>query len=317
MHKLAVAGFEGDFLCFADPYVEGPVPRTASPEEFVRVRARYLEENCGVNNAFESLHASYADLELAKEYESVDIWLEHDSYDQLILARLLDFFSDRSKRPARLRFISVTHFPGVERFIGIGQLPAEALRVLWNDFKGVDETQLLLGKQAWHAITSPTPEALLDLVRTDTPEVPTMSGALARHLRELPSSRNGLSLTQQLTLRILAEKNAMSAPRLFGWYTNHYEPLPFMGDTGYWNMLRGLANTEQPALRIHEGTQLPKEWNRHWHVELSPFGENLIRDKADWLRSNTVERWVGGVRIDSRNRFNWRFDEEQGKVRES
>ena len=312
-----VAGFEGDFLWFADPYVEGPVPRTSSLEEFVRVRAKYLEACCGVKDAFKDLNASYEDLERAREYESVNIWLEHDSYDQLILAKLLDFFSDPSNRPARLRLISVTHFPGVERFNGIGQLPAEALRVLWSDFQDVDETQLELGKQAWLAITSPTPEVLLDLVNTGTPALPAMGKALARHLRELPSSTNGLSLTERLTLQILAAKGDMNAPRLFGWYGNHYEPLPFMGDTGYWNVLRGLANTEAPALRIRERTDVPQEWNRHWHVELLPFGESLIRNEADWLESNTVERWVGGVRIDSRNRLNWRFDEERGRVIEA
>jgi hypothetical protein len=55
-----------------------------------------------------------------------------------------------------------------------------------------------------------------------------MAKALARHLQELPSCSNGLRLTEELTLRLLGEKGAMNAPRLFGWYTNHYEPLPFM-----------------------------------------------------------------------------------------
>lgn len=314
MHKLAVAGFVGDFLWFADPYIEGPVPRTASLEEFVRIRAKYLEEECLEQNAFEGLYASYQDLEKAREYPLVNIWMEHDSYDQLILAKLLDFFSDPAKRPSRLRLISVTHFPGVERFNGIGHLPPEALRVLWNDFEDVDEPRLLLGKQAWHAITSPTPEALIDLVKTQTPALPTMSRALARHLRQLPSLENGLSLTEHLTLQILGEKGRMNAARLFGWYTNHYEPLPFMGDSGYWAVLHGLANNRNPALKIEERGDMPKEWNRHWQVELLPFGENLLRNKADWLKANAVARWVGGVRIDSRQVTNWRFDNDGGTV---
>ncbi len=314
MHKLAVAGFEGDFLWFADPYIEGPVPRTASLEEFVRLRAKYLEEECLEQNAFERLYASYQDLEQAREYPLVNIWLEHDSYDQLILAKLLDFFSDPSKRPPRLRLISVTHFPGVERFNGLGHLPPEALRVLWEDFEDVDERQLALGKRAWQAITSPTPEALVDLVKTKTPALPTMSRALARHLRELPSSENGLSLTEYLTLRILAEKGPMNAPRLFGWYTNHYEPLVFMGDSGYWAVLRGLADARNPALSIEERADMPKEWNKHWHLELLPFGEDLLRNNADWLKTNPVERWVGGVRINSRQATNWRFDNDRGVV---
>jgi hypothetical protein len=283
-------------------------------EEFVRIRAKYLEEECLEQNAFEGLYASYQNLEQAREYPLVNIWMEHDSYDQLVLAKLLDFFSDPSKRPPRLRLICVTHFPGVERFNGIGQLPPEALRVLWNDFADVDEPRLRLGRLAWHAITSPTPEALIDLVNTKTPALPTMGRALARHLRQLPSVKNGLSLTEQLTLQILSEKGLMSAPRLFGSYTNHYEPLPFMGDSGYWTVLLGLANTENPALKIDERSDLPKEWNKHWQVALLPFGEDLLRNKADWLKANAVERWVGGVRITSTQATNWRFDNERGIV---
>ena len=226
MHKLAAAGFEGDFLWFADPYCQGPVPRTDSLEQFVRIRARYLEDAHEAHDAFDRLYESYRDLERTREYELVTIWMEHDSYDQLVLAKLLELFSDPARRPARLQLISVTHFPGVERFIGIGQLPPEALRALWNDFEDVSERQLALGTETWAALTASSPEALLDLVKTGTPALPTMAKALGRHLGELPSTRNGLSLTEELTLRILLDKGPMNAPRLFGWYTNHYEPLP-------------------------------------------------------------------------------------------
>ena len=314
MHKLAAAGFEGDFLWFADPYVQGPVPRAPTLEAFVRIRANYLEEQHAAVDAFGKLLESYRDLDKARDYEAVNIWMEHDSYDQLVLAKLLDFFSDPAKRPGRLRLITVTHYPGVERFIGIGQLPAEALRILWNDFDDVNERQLVLGQSAWTALTAPTPEELLELVNTGTRALPTMGRALARHLRELPSTKNGLSLTEALTLRILRDKGPMNAARLFGWYTNHYEPLPFLGDAGYWAVLRGLARAKEPAARVDERDDAPKEGHRHWHVELTPFGERLLENDADWLRANEVERWVGGVRIDSRAPTSWRFNDDRGAV---
>jgi hypothetical protein len=123
---------------------------------------------------------------------------------------------------------------------------------------------------------------------------------------------NGLSLTEQLTLQILAEQGSMNAARLFGWYTNRYEPLPFLGDSGYWVVLLGLANAATPALKIDKRSDVPPEWNRHWHVELLPLGRDLLAHKADWLKTNMVERWVGGVRIDSRQAVNWRFDTGAG-----
>jgi hypothetical protein len=114
MYDLVLCGFSGDFPSFADPYVEGPVPQTQSLEEFVRIRADYLEQDR------EACFRSYLDLERACDYAVVHIWMEHDSYDQLILARLLYFFSNASARPKRLRMINITHFPGFERFIGLG-----------------------------------------------------------------------------------------------------------------------------------------------------------------------------------------------------
>jgi len=42
---MVVAGFSGDFLVFADPYVHGPVPETQSLAEFIEVRAAYVSSD--------------------------------------------------------------------------------------------------------------------------------------------------------------------------------------------------------------------------------------------------------------------------------
>jgi hypothetical protein len=256
------------------------------------------------------LYTMYEDLEQASQYPVVALWNEYDAFDQLILAKLLAFFSDPAKRPERLQFINTTHFPGVQIFNGIGQLPAEALRVLWNDFRDVSEPELQAGKEAWDAITSATPEALLKFVSADTPVLPIMRRALRRHLQELPSVNNGLGQSEQVTLRILADKGPMNAARLFGWFQNHYDPLPGMGDAGYWKYLRGLSDALEPALKFDSRGESPKEW----HIELLPFGIQLMNNHADWLVQNHVQRWVGGVFIDSRAETHWRLDDARSAV---
>lgn len=308
MHKLAIAGFNGDFLWFGDPYIYGPVPQTKSREELVRIRSESIDV------PFQELLTMYEELDQSTNYPVVALWFEYDAFDQLILAKLLDFFSDPSKRPKRLRFISTTRFPGVQIFSGIGQLPAEAMRVLWNDFRDVEEGELQAGKEAWRAITSATPEQLLEFVSLDTSVLPTMRRALRRQLQELPSLNNGLGLSEQVTLRILAEKGPMNAARLFGWFQNHYDPLPGMGDSFFWKLLRGLADVAEPAIRIDERADMPKEWNKHWDVELLPFGLKLLKNTADWLTQNHVRRWVGGVFIDSRAEAQWRFNDVRNAV---
>jgi hypothetical protein len=42
MYDLALAGFGGDFLSFANPYVEGPVPQTQSRSRAFSSRRRWL-----------------------------------------------------------------------------------------------------------------------------------------------------------------------------------------------------------------------------------------------------------------------------------
>lgn len=296
-HTLAIAGFSGDFLPFYDPYVHGPVPSTDSLDEFLHIRASYISSDLhpSYEEVIEDLRQQYAALEQARDYDAVYIWLEHDSYDQLILAKLLDFFSDAEHRPANLKLISVTHYPGVKIFNGIGQLPPEALRVLWEEFREVSPAQLTLGQRVWAAIRSLTPHALREVIATGTPELPAMAIALDRHLRQLPSERNGLNLSENLTLQILDQKGSMNAARLFGWYTNHYEPLSFMGDTGYWQLLEDLAKADHPAITLDK----QGEKTNQWQVTLSEIGRRLLADEVDWVELNGIDRWVGGIHLNS------------------
>jgi hypothetical protein len=307
-HALTVAGFIGDFMPFFDPYVQGPVPQAETLDEFIRIRAGFLEEAYHATEAIELLTTDYADLARARDYPRVVLWFEHDSHDQLILARLFQYFSDEAHRPERLEFISVTHFPGVKTFNGIGHLPPEAMRVLWGQFTRVTADRLVLGKQVWEAVTAPTPEALVALASGDMHALPVMQKALKRHLQELPSTKNGLSLGEQLTLQILADKGPMNAARLFGWYVNHYEPLPYLGDTGYWWTINGLANAQQPAITMDKQGDKPIQW----HMELTSIGARLLENQADWITLNGIDRWFGGVKLDSGSGSVWRYAPEAG-----
>jgi hypothetical protein len=297
-HTLAVAGFNGDFLAFYDPYVHGPVPQTESLEAFLQIRARYISSTLhpDYQQVLDDLRQQYAALDQAHTYEAVYLWFEHDPFDQLILARLLDFFADDERRPNTLKLISISHYPGVKIFNGIGQLPPEALRVLWREFREVTAAQLVLGTRAWSTICAPTPQAMLELITSGTPELPTMAHALQRHLRQLPSVHNGLSLSENLTLQILNEKGGMNAGRLFGWYTNHYEPLSFMGDSGYWQLLQVLATAQHPAIHLDKQGIEPSQWQ----VALSEAGRQLLAGQADWIALNGIDSWVGGIHLCSR-----------------
>jgi len=140
---LPAGGFEGDFLEFSDPYCQGPILQNS---DFLTTRAQFLHESydplfhddavddsrhektCSTTLAY--LESAYQALSTAFEaYERIVFWFEHDSYDQLILARLLAHFASH-ELPKTLEMVSVNHYPGTVRFIGLGQLPPEAIRLL-------------------------------------------------------------------------------------------------------------------------------------------------------------------------------------------
>ncbi len=308
---LARAGFTGDFLDWLDLYVLGCVPQTKTLDDFLKIRAQVIADQGwdSYDSVLKRFTDDYEELDQAKDYDQTMLWFEHDSHDMLIMAMLLDFFSDPKKRPVSLKLICITDVPGIEIFNGIGQLPPEALRVIWTQFEEITSDQFDLGKKVWAAIKNTDPTDLYQIIKTETPALSPMAKALQRHLEELPSDHNGLSLTEELTLKILNEKGSMNAARLFGQYTNHYEPLTFMGDSSYWKVLSGLAEVDHPAIQIKRSGNKPKEWE----IDLTDFGRLLIYKTENWLEKNTIKRWVGGVEINGQKKPLWLWDHKDQK----
>jgi hypothetical protein len=174
-----------------------------------------------------------------------------------------------------LELIALDEFPGAERFIGLGQLPSEALRLLWPSRKPVTSAQLALGNDAWNALASDDPRHLAALARSGTPALPIMAPALHRHLRELPSAENGLRLTERLILQIVSEGSTAKPMRVWA----DVYPL--------------LMKREPIPLQL---------------LVITELGRAVLRGERDWLSLQPPSRWVGGVYIQPRV-AGWRWDE--------
>lgn len=311
---LAVSGFRGDYLSFPYPFVHGPAPSAEPISNFVEIGARFLASVDFVQSedaVRTRLAKEFAALDAAHGYDRVCFWFEHDAYDQLCLIFLLDWFSKPARRPSQVDLICCTGYPGVAKFHGLGELPPDALRFLWPSRRPVTMEQYGLGQQAWHALVQPTPEPLFDLVAQGTPQLPPMAPAVLRQLRELPACTNGLSLTEHLALTILKREGAMTGGRLFGRYTNHYEPLVFMGDLGFYNIiLRGLAAGPSPAITWDDASGEQEHWRNIMH--LTETADALLENRLNWLHIAPVHRWVGGVEIRSGSPA-WCWDEQAGR----
>lgn len=305
--SLRDAGFGGDFLEYADPVCEGPVPDVP---DLLPIRARYLAAGQGPEPSFTEaeclarLRESEHRLTEAHRYDRVVLWFEHDPHDQLVLARCLSVLAD-GPLPATLELICVDHHPDVERFIGLGQLGPEALAALWLEREPVTADQIALYQGIWVALRNPDPTGLYAIAKTGTPAQPVAAPALWRHLRELPGAADGLSLTQRIVLTILAESPARLG-RVFGEMVhNGREPLVFLGDTGMIRIVEAMARTTPPVLT---STSDPQPFQRE--VAITDTGRQILAADRDFLSLRPEPRWVGGTAADGA----WRFDHAMNQV---
>ncbi|UTM57339.1 DUF1835 domain-containing protein [Photobacterium sp. CCB-ST2H9] len=297
-HKLRGAGFAGDFLPFIDPYCIGPL--TSSPEFEMR-RADFIQRTL-LSESFEtrSVEQLMADTQSMldqirnEHYQRLVFWVEHDNYDQLMLVRLLAFLADLPSSTRRqIELIEVDRFPGRERFIGLGQLPAEGLRLLWQQRQNLSLAKLHQARQIWQAFCASTPQPLVALLHAaQLARFPNLKNVIIRHLQELPRCGSGLSLTQTLALDVLQQADKpLAFPDLFSVYQST-EPLPFLGDLMFWALIKPLTLGTAPLMIIE-----PDEKSESWFNQRLVMTDQGRRCLAQQVRAELPVSWVGGMVI--------------------
>jgi hypothetical protein len=318
--SLQEAGFRGDYYVDIYPYLFGPVREGPG---CLQQRANFIVDTYGhdfdppleYEGQFAALKDRERELHDSAHYDRVVLWFEHDTTDQLSLIHLLGHYAVH-RRPPRLELINIGDFPGARRFSGLGELPPEALRMLWTTRKPVSPAQLQLGLNAWRALANPDPRPLAAIMRSDTPALPLLARALHRHLRELPSAVNGLSLTEELALTLMAEPppdwgGAVNLRKIY--WTMHWvtDPLPGQGD-GHW--LRRVFDMEAASAPVftrspgvgREGESSPPATDT---VVITELGRSVLRGEVDFRSLNPPARWVGGVQI-GEEKPDWRWNEK-------
>jgi hypothetical protein len=315
---LQDAGFRGDFCEHNYPYLIGPV---CEGPGCLEQRARFIVDSYAdsrdpplqYEHELHGQHRNEQRLHDSADYDRVVIWSEFDCYDQLVLVRLLGHYATH-RRPPRLELINVGEFPGAMRFIGLGQLPPEALRMLWTTRKPATPAVLKLGLEAWRALVNPDPRALAAIMRSATPALPLLANALHRHLRELPSSVNGLSFTEEMALQLLAE-DEINLIRLIGRHVFERDPLPGQGDLNVRNRLLNMVGASARVYERRSGVDQNGEARPPWTdvLTITDLGREVLKGELDFLSLGPPNRWVGGVQIRP-GRRNWRWDDRSQRA---
>jgi hypothetical protein len=298
---------DGPVLLAHDVLHEGPAPHV-DDDAWHDVRGGFLAGAYG-------LHASEIAAELAatdrrirdglSRGDHVVLWFEHDLFDQLELIRTLDLIGRTSATLDRVSLICIDRFPGVERFIGLGQLDPAQLASLVPSRQPVTREQIALAAAAWEAFRSPDPTGLVDLARrsqTD-PALPFLGDALLRFLAEYPSVENGLTRTETLALDTLTT-GPLDGATLFT-RSQAREPRPFIGDSCFFDALRALANVRVPLVAISDAS--PDEDLRRHTIELLDAGRDVLSGRLDRVVLNGIDLWRGGVHLNGAAPV-WRWD---------
>jgi hypothetical protein len=303
---------DGPVAITADVLHEGPCP-PVDGDAWYELRARELSAGGGCNHDEVRAGLAASDRTIADAVtrgEPIVLWFEHDLFDQLLIIRTLDLIGrltpDTTKRDVSL--ICIDRFPGVDRFIGLGQLTPAELATLRGTAVPVDDGHFAIAAAAWAAFRSPDPRDLLAIVarlQTDADAVrglPFLRAALLRFLAEYPSSTNGLSWTEALALDALNGGTATMG-ELFQ-ATQRQEPHPFMGDSTFYDIMRRLASYRVPLVAFEAGPQNPGA-NR---VAITDAGRDVLAGRSDHVRLNGIDRGRGGVHLAGSDFSPWRWD---------
>ena len=231
----------------------------------------------------------------SEKYEKVILWFEHDLYDQLQIIQILDWFSKYSTGEVDLSIICTDQY--------LGRLSPEEMKSLVKYEKPITEAHLELSNKAWSAFRSSSPEKWSDMLDADTSVLPFLEGAILRLLEEYPGSSNGLSRTAEQALKVISGGERHPG-KIFGGNQNLEERI-FMGDASFWVVLSELLESSPPLIVLPEGEVLTLPASKHQELTITSAGLEVLAGKMNWLEISKLDRWIGGVHLDSTNTWCW------------
>jgi hypothetical protein len=306
---LRESAIPGDVSTYGDLMYEGPAPGGLDAEAWRDIRARFMAEAgyATPEEAREYLKACDDTLRAFAQHEEVVIWLDHRLSDQLILIRVLDWFSHQNLGGVKLSLICIGRFPGRDHFVGLGELTANQLASLADTRLPVAEAQFRTAQAAWDAFTSPDPTAIESFIKTDASALPFIATALRRHLEQFPAVDSGLSRTERQALSVLRERGSLPGRRLFAAVQGQEEQI-FMGDGSFYRLMADLASVRHPLIQISDTAQLSLG-----EVAITEAGRNVIGGRADHIKLNGIDRWLGGVHLKG-DEAQWRWDRASARI---
>ncbi len=289
---------------------EGPVPLTATYEELSGIRADYLMKTFPQAQGDDT--AKHQNREIAirnhAAYERIELWFEHDLYDQLQLLQIVDYMSELGRRE-NVVLCQSDHF--------LGLMDDQQFTTLGGAGKPLPPEAFLFAQKAWTAFRQPTPESWAAFLPENPPAFPHMQSSVHRMLEELPDVKSGLARSERHALEHL-NAGPLKIGALFGRCLESEEAM-FMGDWSYFRMLESLAYCDAPLIaglsdkpfQLTRSEAEIKDY-RSRDLTLTDTGRAaLAGDFAalagdfDHASQNKTDRWWGGTHLTPSSLWRW------------
>lgn len=289
LYLFKKAGIAGTHLAWRDALNEGPVPAGLELTALSAVRAKYLADRgygnpIKVNHDFETRDAL---LMRARDLPEIVLWFEHDLYDQLQLLQVLTALEDLRIEPERCALVQSDHY--------LGMMTTDELLRLLPRRRSATPATFKSARRAWERFTSSSPADLFAATREDAIGLPFLKAALRRLCEEYPGARDGLSRSQRQALEAIRQGPASNEDLFFRAQAR--EEAAFLGDAAFSKILDELRGPAGALVAGEAGAFV-----------LTALGRQVLAGDADWLATQPVDRWIGGVHLQADRTVRW--DEE-------
>lgn len=291
---------------------EGPVEGHMPLAKRSEARAKFIFEFDGGDQT--ELHQNFKDrdktLFYLNEYSRVELWFEHDLYDQLQLLQILDFAHHNLERQ---------EFYLVQSDDYLGEMDDDAFKALPSLSKPVTPDMKAYSAKAWAALTKSTPDNLIRVL--DNPDMPFVAPAIRRLVMEYPDSRSGLPTSIYNALTLLLNGPATTG-KLFEHMQN-CELAKFMGDLSFAKYIDELGTCLQPLIAGENviystskasGRKSPEQIQSYFRqkIHLTEFGKQVMERAANHVSKNGIDRWICGVQLTPENLYF--YDMKRAKI---
>ncbi|VAW17461.1 hypothetical protein MNBD_ALPHA09-481 [hydrothermal vent metagenome] len=299
---LATARPEATILPWRDVLHDGPV-RELSAEEFRAERAAFLAD--GVVNTVQSVTAELTERDALVAghhgFDRIELWFEHDLYDQLQIVQVVDMLVAAGRRQ------DLYHIPSPRH---LGPIPPDRIGELEKLTLPVNAAMFSTASAVWSAYRQPALNALDAVRKEPIAGFPFLGHAIHRALQDLPDA-NGLTRTERQMLYSI--DRGLTLPGVLFARVLNMEEAAFLGDWGFYSRLSNLAFAAVPLItgltERFEPAVMHDDKRRKAYVTtplaLTTYGAEVLAGNEDRAARNVIDFWLGGTRVTNDNLWRW------------